>query len=254
MEHLSSSQINLYLQCSLKYRFRYIDELPRPFKSSGLAFGSAIHSALSWFHKEKLNGNGITLNRLYTIFEADWYCQTVDTVIRYKDGELEANLIIMGKELLGLYLQNPITEIKGTEIPFVIPFNHPNNGDGLGINLEGFIDLIEADDTIVEFKTSAQTMNHQTLADSLQLSAYSFAYEAIYQRPVKLFKIINFVKTKKPKMITLEAKRTKADCQRFYHLAGQVLKGIKQGVFFPRTGFWCGDCEYAGQCREWEGG
>ena len=56
MDHLSSSQINLYLLCSLKYKFIYLDKLPKPFKSSGLMFGSAMHSALSWVHKEKING------------------------------------------------------------------------------------------------------------------------------------------------------------------------------------------------------
>ena len=56
MDHLSSSQLNLYLQCSLKYKFQYVDGLPRPCKASGLAFGSALHSALAWFHKELAAG------------------------------------------------------------------------------------------------------------------------------------------------------------------------------------------------------
>ena len=61
MEYLSSSRINLYLNCSLKYKFNYVDKLPKPFKSSALVFGSAIHSAISWLHKQEMNGNGVTL-------------------------------------------------------------------------------------------------------------------------------------------------------------------------------------------------
>ncbi|MFH1648469.1 MAG: PD-(D/E)XK nuclease family protein [Patescibacteria group bacterium] len=253
LDHLSSSQINLYLQCSLKYKFQYIDTLPKPFRPSGLAFGSVIHSALSWFHKERMNGNGVTLERFYRIFDADWYSLKVDTDIRYKYGEADMKLVVMAKEMLGLYFHNPIKEVKGTEVPFVIPLINPSNGKNLGIDLEGIIDLIEADETIVEFKTSSQTINQKDINDHLQLTAYSYAYEMLYRKPPKLLKVINFVKTKKPKMITMETKRGKTDYQRFFNLASQILKGIESQIFFPRTSFMCKDCEYERHCKAWNG-
>ena len=253
IQHLSSSQINLYLQCSLKYKFQYIDGIPKPFRPSGLAFGSVIHSAISWFHKEKMNGNGVTLDRFYKIVDADWYVQKLDTKIRYKNGEQDMLLLILAKEILNLYFQKPIKEATGTDVHFVIPLVHPSNGKDLGITLEGFFDLVEKDDTIVEFKTSAQTMNQDDVDDHLQLTAYAYAYEMLYRKPPKLLKIVDFVKNKKPKFITLETKRSKEDYVRFFHLAGQVLKGIRQEVFFPRQSFMCKDCEYEENCRGWEG-
>lgn len=251
MDHLSSSQLNLYSQCSLKYRFQYVDLIPKPFKSSGLAFGSVIHSAISWIHNERIGGNKVTLERLYRIFDADWYSQKADTDIRYKNGESEMKLVFMGKEMLRMYYQEPVKKAKGTDVSFTVPLLNLATGEDLGIDLEGFIDLIEEDDTIVEFKTSSQTMND--IDDHLQLTAYSYAYEVLYQRPPKLLKVINFVKTKKPKMIPLETKRDKADYQRFFHLAKQVLRGIKTHVFFPRSSFLCKDCEYEDNCKAWGG-
>jgi putative RecB family exonuclease len=251
IDHLSSSQLNLYLQCSLKYKFQYIDQIPRPFISSGLAFGSVIHSALSWFHKEKMRGNGVSLERLYKIFDADWYAQKVETDLRYRNGEDEMKLVVMAKEMLGLYLQDLPEGVKGTEISFVVPLINPSTEESLGVTLEGIIDLIEEDDTIVEFKTSNQLIND--INNHLQLTAYSYAYERLYQKPPKLLKVINFVKTKKPKMIVLETKRDKADYQRFFCLANQVLKGISSQIFFPRTSFFCKDCEYEEQCKAWDG-
>ena len=41
-DHLSVSQINVYLACPLKYRFQYVDEIPRAFTSSALVFGIAV--------------------------------------------------------------------------------------------------------------------------------------------------------------------------------------------------------------------
>lgn len=251
MSHLSSSQINLYLQCSLKYKFQYVDEFPKPFKSSGLAFGSAVHSALSWLNKERMNGNNVALERLHKIFDADWYSLKAENEIRYKTGEEEMKLTVLGKELLGLYFEEPYKAVKGTEIPFAVPIINPQTGQRLGIDLEGVIDLIEEDDMITEFKTSAQIMDPKEVATHLQLTIYSYAFEALTHRPPKLLRVIDFVKTKKPKLILLETKRTKADYLRFFFLSGQVLKGIRSQVFFPRSGFWCKDCEYSDHCRNW---
>ena len=134
-DHLSVSQINLYSQCSLKYRFQYIDRLPRPFKAAGLAFGSPIPSAISWLHMEKTNGNGVTLARLYAIFEADWFSQTVEAEIRYKNGDDAGKLIMQGREILGLYFQSPVQNVEATDVAFTVPLVHPENGHGLSVPL-----------------------------------------------------------------------------------------------------------------------
>ena len=100
-------------------------------------------------------------------------------------------------------------------------------GHGLSVPLEGFMDLVEKDYGIVEFKTSAQSMSQKDVDDHLQLTAYGYAYERLHQRPPKSYKIIDFVKTKSPKMIVLETRRKKADYARFYGIANQMLKGIE---------------------------
>ncbi len=251
MEYLSSSRINLYLNCSLKYKFHYIDKLPKPFTSSALVFGSAIHSAISWLHKQEMNGNGVTLEKLYKILDADWYVQKYDNTIRFKNGEMEMSLLSMGRQIRDLYFASPIKEVKGSEVPFSVPLKDPTNGQHLGVNLDGFFDLIEADDTIVEFKTSAQTMYQEDVDDHLQLTAYSYAYEMLYGKPPKVLKIINFTKHKKPKMLVFETWRDESDHKRFFSLAGKVLEGVNHNIFFPRKTFMCGDCEYAGPCRDW---
>ena len=252
MDHLSASQINLYLLCGLKYKFQYIDNLPKPFKSSALAFGSVFHSTLSWIHNQRMSGRDVTRETLYRIFDADWYCQKADTDIRYKEGEKELTLSLLGKEMLELYLLEPQKELKGSEVHFSVPLMHPVTKEKLGIDLEGFFDLIEADDTITEFNTTAQTMNQGDVDSHIQLSAYGYAFEKLFQKPAKGFKIVNFVKKKKPKIEVFETERTAVRYEEFFFLAKEVFKGILSKTFIPHTGYWCGDCEYGAICPLWK--
>jgi len=253
MDHLSCSQINLYLQCPLKYKFLYLDNLPKPFRPSGLAFGGSIHAALAWLHKQRMNGNDVSVDKLYKIFDADWYAQKLDTDIHYKDGETETRLTILAKELLSLYFVRPHRKLLGAEVPFVLPLVNLSTGERLDVNLEGYIDLIEEGDAITEFKTSNQAMNLTDLDDHLQLTAYSYAYQMLYRKSPKLLKLVDFVKTKRPRIITLETDAKRLDYPRFFYLARQVLKGIRSKIFFPRSSFMCKDCEYARPCKDWQG-
>jgi len=253
VDHLSCSQMNLYMQCSLKYKYLYLDKLPKPFKPSGLAFGSAFHSALAWFHKQRMNGNDVTLEKLFKIFDADWYAQKIGDDIRYKSGDSDMNLRVIAKELLTLYFNNDHVKPLEAEMPFVVPLINPATGEKLDVNFEGFIDLVEKNDTIAEFKTSSQTMNQNEVDNHLQLTAYSYAYEMLYQRPPKRLKLVDFVKTKKPRVVVLEASCENLDYRRFFNLAKEILRGIQSGVFFPRQSFICKDCEYAKPCTAWKG-
>lgn len=253
LDHLSSSQLRLYLQCPQKYQFQYIDLIPKKFRPSALAFGSALHSALSWFHKAELAGAKVSQEQLAKVFETDWYSQKVDEDIRYKDSDDDMKFIAMGREMLSLYLrQSHRPQVKGSEIPFVIPLVSPADGRELGVNLEGFFDIIERDDTITEFKTSAQIMTSFDIQSMLQLTAYGYAFKRLYGRPPKGFKVINFIKNKKPRIEVTETRRNDADYEVFFHLLEQVLYAITKGIFYPRAGFWCKECEYAHLCPLWQ--
>jgi putative RecB family exonuclease len=159
----------------------------------------------------------------------------------------------MAKEMLAMYCQLPPKKAKGTEVSFSVPLIEPGNGKHPLIDIEGVIDLIEEGDVITEFKTSAQMMDSKDADESLQLTIYSYAFEKLYQKPPKALKIVDFVKSKKPKLITLETRRDESSYHRLYAITSQVLKGINQKVYFPKTSFWCKDCEYAEQCQTWPG-
>ncbi|MBM4305156.1 MAG: PD-(D/E)XK nuclease family protein [Deltaproteobacteria bacterium] len=253
IDHLSASQINLYLQCGLKYKFQYVDLIPRPFKSSGLVFGSVVHSTIDWFHKQKMIGKRPSLEMLYKILRADWFCQKLDSEIRYKEGEEEGKLILTAREMLNLYYQSPLDGVMDAEYPFRVPLVNLRTEETLGVALEGFIDLIGEGEVLTEFKTTNKTIDPQSADDLLQLTIYGYAYRLVFRKNPKGFRLVNFVKVKTPKMAVLDTGREEKDYERFFYLAKEVLKGIKSGVFFPRQSFICKDCEYENLCKAWQG-
>lgn len=194
--------------CPLKYRFQYVEELPKPFKPSGLAFGGAIHAAIEWYHKANRQGVKPPLEKVQKIFQADWYAQRTDSEIRYKDKETEEQLITKGNELLSLYYSVPLVNgVRATEYAFEVPIVNLKTDEILTLPLKGRIDLIEEGDAIGEIKTSSKKLDKHTLDNQLQLTAYGYAYRLLFGRFPKAYRVINLVKTKAPKIEALQTER-----------------------------------------------
>jgi putative RecB family exonuclease len=253
-ETLSISQINLYLTCSLKWRFQYLDRLPRLVQSANMVFGSAVHKALEWLHKERRNGRNPPLDELLRVFEADWHAQLLGEEVIFPDDDGKDKLLFKGKELIAQYYHLPPKPVRDAEVQFQLPLTNPATGEVLDVPLRGVIDLVNADDTIDEFKTAAKRFALADLPDHLQLTTYSYAVELLYGRPPKDLRLITLLRTKNPDIDVQVTGRNKEDYERLFHIAKGVLKGIRAGVFIPNRGCWiCSSCEFDPDCREWSG-
>lgn len=254
-EHLSPSQIFLYLVCSLKYRFQYIDRLPRLTQSVNLVFGSAMHAALEWLHKERKKGRQPPLDEILRVFEGDWNAQVLGaTVVFGENGDGAETMVRKGKELLSQFFHQYACAVKEAELHFQLPLVNPVTGEVLDVPFRGVIDLVEEDDVLDEFKTSQKSWSATDLPDNVQLTSYAYAYQMLFGRPPKKLRIINLVRTKSPKIEPLETERGETDYVRLFHLGKEVLKGVTSQVFIPSRGCWmCKDCEYDQDCHEWTG-
>ena len=253
-ESISVSQINLYRTCSLKYRFQYLDGLPRLVRPGALVFGSAVHAALQWLHTARKADTSPRLEDLLRVFEADWHAQCLDADIRFNGDASAGQLLIKGKELLSAYFHLPPRPVQDAEVSFQVPLVNPMTGEVLDVPLRGVMDLVEADGTLVEFKTSLRRWTLSDLPDNVQLTAYSYAYELLYGRPPKELRLVNLIRTRTPAIETHRTRREPSDYERLFYLGKEVRRGIQAGVFIPNRGCWlCKDCEYERDCHEWTG-
>src|ERR1700741_2247541 len=105
---LSISQVQTYLACPLKYRFQYVEKIPKSFRPAALAFGSSVHVAVEWFQRERLAGRRTDLTEMLQIFEADWLAQTAEPLM-FSDREDFQALLQKGREMLRLYFGDAST-------------------------------------------------------------------------------------------------------------------------------------------------
>jgi putative RecB family exonuclease len=251
IDHLSASQLQCYIDCSLKYKFNYIDKLPKPFRPSGLVLGSAIHAAIEWLHNQWSAHKEVSLEKVWDIFEADWYAQSLEPIL-FKDGEIADDVLNTGRNLLSIYFsQAPQNSVIHTEFSFKLPIVNLKTDETLKVPLVGFIDKIEEGDVVVDLKTWSRMISQDDLDGNLQLSAYAYAYWVMHRKN-PLLRLDVLLKTKTPRFEQIETVRDEASHVAFFNLCKEVLNGIKKEVFFPNPSWKCRDCEYRDICWFWE--
>jgi putative RecB family exonuclease len=68
-DHISYTQIRTYIDCSLRYKFAYVDKLPPETISVSLIFGSAMHEALKELYLQKQKSGSVDLAAVRESFE-----------------------------------------------------------------------------------------------------------------------------------------------------------------------------------------
>jgi superfamily I DNA/RNA helicase/RecB family exonuclease len=84
---LSASDLDLYLTCPLKYKFRRVFGIPQE-PTINQRFGILVHNVLERFHKEAAEGEEAGVERLMDLFEAGWRRSgfgTSDDELQFRD-------------------------------------------------------------------------------------------------------------------------------------------------------------------------
>lgn len=243
---LSASKITTYLMCPRKFKFRYVLRVPSPWKASALALGSAVHGALETFHEQRAAGASMTPESVGALFRIDLAAELVDD-IKYKDDETAAEVAAMGEQLVKMYATaNVNVAVMAAEVPFELPVNDD-------IVLRGVFDALLPADRVRELKTAARKYDEGTLARHVQISAYAWAYRALFGRDA-VIEVVTMVKLKHPRIETHKVTRTATDRAWFVELVIEVAHAIEHQAFPPNPSWACSDCEYAEKCRGAGGG
>ena len=249
---ISVSQVNAYLGCPLKYRFQYVDKIPRPWRVAAMAFGTSVHAAVEWFHRERLAGRSSDLAYVLKVFDADWYAQNVEPLV-FPERESKDSLAEKGRAMLQLYMESTNgTKPVAVEQFFELDLADPETGEVLDVRLRGIIDLVEEGATLVDLKTAGRTLEQGGLERHLQLSTYALAFFLQHGAIPKL-RLDMLLKTVKPRLERHPTTRSIEDLGWTARLIREVSLAIETEHFFPNPSWRCTECEYFAHCQQWRG-
>lgn len=160
INHISASLLNTFIECPMKYRFRYHEKRRAP-ESPSAQFGKWIHKALEISIKERKDLQTVLKEELEGYPFPRKYLSRVPQIV--KNIKTKSKLLINGE----------------TEVKFELPFFET-------IKVRGVIDLIQKKEDqilVLDYKTSLFEKSRQDLQQDIQLRLYSYAAQKITQLP-----------------------------------------------------------------------
>jgi len=249
-ETVSASRLNCWLQCHLKFYFRYVLKITKP-KTPALHYGSVVHLVLQRWNLNRWRKIPFDLTSLKMVFEEGWAEQSkIDW-----DGEENDQKNSAWNVLDRYFIDTPIL---ANELPEAVevPVEADLAKHGLPV-LIGVLDLVRSGGRIVDFKTSGKTpdLDSTLHQNGLQLDCYSVLYRESTGEREGGRELHHLVKTKVPKvLITQTGPMQDYQQSRLFRLIESYVEGLDRQDFVPAVGMQCAGCEYQNECRKWDGG
>lgn len=246
IEHLSYSSITAYLDCPENWRRKYIAKEPTQ-SSPALAFGSAFHSTIETLvtkpESDVLSIWGTSWAKTIEKEQIFWGTDTPEAICN--DGIRMFSNAALLSEIKNI---KPGVDDRGAKIERKVELRVP----GVPIPVIGYIDIILADGTPADFKTSARSWSDDKASESLQSLFYLAALNQAGEKINWKFKHLIFVKTKEPKVQILEHSHKPGELFFLFDLISRVWDGIQKEVFPMNPSTWkCTDkyCDFYQNCR-----
>jgi putative RecB family exonuclease len=259
---LSYSSVRTYLECPLRWKFLYVDDLkeaPRGYFS----FGRTVHSVLEELLKPlvvpsgRRVGSGATQHTL-----DDWrvgaravgslpsqseMLQLYDTAwIRdgYGSTEEEKRYKQLGEEILVAYREDLV---RAPPAPVSVEEHLEAKWNGVAVH--GYVDRIDRTPNggleILDYKTSRE-LSQADAEESDQLSVYQVLVEQNYPEPVEQLTLYH-LRTRTPRSVP---RRDAGVLDAVHDRFARAGDGIRSESYEPTPGRQCSRCEFKALCPE----
>lgn len=262
--HVSHSQIFTYLNCSLKYRFMYVEARPPERVSIALPFGKSIHASLERQYRimkenQRWEPLGVLLNYFEHHINLELDQTEVPIVFKKETPDRDA-VIEMGVAMLEVFHET--VDLTGFEILEIErPLSarlYTEDGKPTDLKVIGVLDLVLKDEAgriiAVDNKTASKPYAQATVDDDNQLTCYAYLLAAnryVFPTAEVHCRLDVLRKLKTPKLEIYHTVRSADQRRRFAKLASAVLAGIENKVFLPQPSWMCADCPYQDACKAW---
>ena len=234
---LSYSQIDTFKNCPLKYKFRYIFNLPSP-SGQAASFGSSMHNTIKEFYDVLKNGGEPSEELIVELFNKNWIKKGYDTQALEKARKSEGL-----KMIKQFYEHEKIENFRqpdSMERPFRLRINN--------YLFVGRIDRINKLDDgtyeVVDYKTGKSKRENNDVNKDLQLSLYAAACRDEFKIKVSKLKLF-FLED----CVELTTSRTDSDIEKVKTDVSTLADELVKSGFEPTPNFMCNYCEYSILCN-----
>jgi len=250
VEEVSASRLKRWSTCRLQFFFHYVAQIKKP-ATPALVVGKVVHAVLQQWNQARWRGDFTFREKLTEMFDAKWTEEQIGQQIDWDGDEPKQKLAALS--LLELYLDQ--TPIKADEKPMAVEVQLDASLAKHGLpTLIGFIDLVRPGGKIVDYKTSAQTPNADTLAhqNEIQLTCYGLLYRDATDQVEAGFELHHLVKTKTPKLVvTALSPITDNQQTRLFKQIESYVEGVEREDYVPSPGMACLSCQFIKECKHW---
>lgn len=236
-KNFSYSKIDTFETCPLKYKFRYLFEIPSP-SAHAANFGSSVHETVNQFYEKVEKGEKPSKELLQKIYEECWISSGYDSKTH-----------MLARKNKGLEVMEKFYQAE--EANGFVPPAYREKLFRLKIGeftMVGRIDRIDklADGTyeVIDYKTGTYKRDTSNIKKDLQLSLYALACRDVFRIPVSKLSLY-FLED------GLRVSTTRTP-ENLIELQDEIIKNgneILSSQFLPTPGFHCGFCEFKVLCH-----
>lgn len=239
---LSFSKINDYEICPLKYKYKYILNIPTKLSPS-LSIGSVVHKVLQKFYSMyKINRN-VSKDTLLNLLENYW------NPVGYESQKHELSSKNSVKKLLEDFYENFHTgdsEVLELEKSFKIKI-------ASDVTIVGKIDRIDKlkNDSleIIDYKIGESKNKSFKKDDQLAVYAMAVSNKSLYDKPLSKISLSYYFLKDKKKITLSQSEET---VEEITNKISDIAKKIKKGDFKANVGYHCKMCEFNNICEAYQ--
>ena len=244
-DSLSPSQVRCFMDCQVRWCFKYKLKVPDA-QNGKLALGKAIHSALTHnFHQKIDTREDLQAIGVRALVREAWASECLQT--EFAEDEDPAELLACGESLVWKYTDEVAPQIDPAAVEMRV------EGEIGGVKVQGWVDLVDTQGRIIEFKTASRKPSRITADQKLQLATYALLTPGSNGSA----RLDTLVKTKSPAVFTHDFTLDNSDIEGTRRLYAAARDSMREGSYMPnRLSLNCSrrNCSYWRCCeREWGG-
>lgn len=189
-EILSPSQVRCFMDCQVRWWFKYGLKLPEP-QTGNLALGKAVHSAIAENFAQKLDTReDLPVAGILALYRQAWAEECEQT--EFRDDEDASELRACGEALVAKYMDEVAPALDPAAVEMRV------EGEIAGVRVRGWIDLLDVDGRIIDLKTAARRPSSIEPDHRFQVATYTQLTPGASGQA----RLDTLVKTKSPALVT----------------------------------------------------